>query len=106
MCNWCFLCEGLTGTSSVCEKKNNTAKLFGVYRSVRLRVKPLVSPMWVGGSVVRFFLSNLSATRRACFAHRCPRTNDLELKRLNGRERGFASPLVFWQRDGLYARGM
>jgi hypothetical protein len=45
MCNWCFLREGLTGTSSVCEKENNTAKLFGVYRSVRLRVKPFVSPM-------------------------------------------------------------
>lgn len=58
MCNWCFLCEGLTGTSSVCEKKNNPAKLFGVYRSVRLRVKPLVSPIATGivGSLVKNLL--------------------------------------------------
>ena len=40
MCNWSFLCEGLTDTSSVREEKNNVAKFAGVYRSVRLRVKP------------------------------------------------------------------
>ena len=37
-----FYVRGLTGISSVCEEKNSRAKFSNMYRSVRLRVKPLL----------------------------------------------------------------